>query len=127
ERGEGLGVEDGDGVGPAVGREPAAQVRGDGDAVDAGRVADLPFDLEGVGVEDVYLGVVGHIDAAAGGVHGQVVPAAVAGDRDRLDQVVRPGFRGQPGGGGQGEQCDRVAAHGVLGVGKGRPPDGTPP
>ena len=85
---ERLQVEDGDGVVPAVAGEAAAEVGGDGDAVNALGVGDRALHLAGVGVEDVHLVAVRDVNAAARVVHGEVIPAAVARHRDRLEQAV---------------------------------------
>ncbi len=68
--------------------KPRAEVGGDGDAVHARRRRDLADDGVLVHVDDDDLRGVRHVEAAGGGIDGQVVPAAFAADRDFLQLPV---------------------------------------
>src|SRR5580704_6366907 len=118
-----LEIEDGRGVGAAAADETASEVGGYRDAVDAGRVRDVAFNRVSVRVHDHDVSAVRDVDAAGVAVHRHVVPAVVAGDGDRFDDVITGGSRGRCRGGlGVHCECERGGyceqnvsfAHGVF-------------
>src|SRR6266852_598569 len=121
-----LDVEDGYIVRTAVTGEAAAEVGGDGDAVNALRVWDAANDFVRIRVQHNNLGGVRHVDATGVAVHIDVVPAAFAADGNGFDHFIT----GRAGGGGGGEQkcasgnceaecgrdcqnCDALVIHGT--------------
>ena len=55
----------------------------------AGGVGDLPDDGIFVEVDHHHLGAMADVEAPAGRIGGQVIPAAVAADGDLLEQTIR--------------------------------------
>src|SRR4029077_19469373 len=104
----------------------AAELGGDGYAVILLQAGDVGDKGARVGVDDLDLGAVGEIDAAGGGVYGDVVEVLAGGAFRRaegvfLEQVI--GARGGAGdrdGGEKSEQCgncdsaEAVSGHVVL-------------
>ena len=90
---EGGGVEDDELVGDSVGEE-AEGGGGDEDVVDVAEAGEGGDGLEGVEVDDVDVGGVGDVEAASGGVGGEVVPCACAGERDGSGEGVLLGVHG---------------------------------
>jgi hypothetical protein len=73
--------------------------------VDAGRVRDVADDLVGFEIDDRDVAGVRDVQPVRGAVDGQVVPAALAADRDLADDVVAG--RGDADGGAEDEATER--------------------
>ena len=97
ERFQRLQIEDGHVVGSPVAGEPAAQLRHNGDSVDALRVGDLADHFARIDVQDHGARAVGDVQPAGGIVQRQVVPTPAAADVDLLDDVVAFGRKGRGG------------------------------
>src|SRR6266849_4459246 len=96
---ESLEVEDSDGVGAAVAGEAAAEAGSKSDAMDALGVGDVADDGVGVRIENHYVRAARDVDAASVTVHVDVIPAALATERDGLDDVIA---------GTSGSRCGRA-------------------
>src|SRR6266849_662584 len=90
---QGFGIKDDGSIGAACADEAAAEVGGDGDAVNALRIGNVAFDGVSVGVHDHGVRAVRDVDAAGVAVDVDVVPAFIAGDRHGLDDVIAGGAR----------------------------------
>ena len=93
---EGLQIENGDIVIHAVAGKAAAEIAGDGDAVDAVGAGNGPNHFVGGGVDDFGLGGVGNVEAMIGAIDINVVPPAGAADLDFAHDLVS-GWRSDRG------------------------------
>src|SRR5271157_6309477 len=85
---ERLEIENGNGVGAAVARETAAEIRSDGDAVDPLRVGNVAHHRIGIGVEDHDMGATRDVKPAPVRVHLQIVPTSITTQNHFLDEVI---------------------------------------
>ena len=85
---QGLGVEDGHGVGATVADEAAAEFRRKRDAVHTGSVGNVAYHLAAGRIEHDDVGRARDVEAARAGVEGQVVPAALAAQGNFLEEVI---------------------------------------
>src|SRR6266850_1132681 len=118
-----LEVEDGYIVRTAVAGEAAAEVGGDGDAVNALRVWDAANDFVRIRVQHNNLGGVRDVDATGVAVHIDVVPAAFAANGNSFDQSITRRAGGgeqncaggicEPECGRNCENCDALVIHGT--------------
>ena len=84
-------VEDGYIVRTAVAGEAATEVGSDRDAMDALGVGDVANNGVGIRIENDDVRAARDVDAAGVTIHEDVVPAAVAADRDSLDDMIAAG------------------------------------
>ena len=85
-------------IGAAGADVAAVQFGRNGDAMDAGCVGDFAGDGVGGEVNDQHLRTVGDIEAVGIGIHGEIIPAAIASEGDFLQKmvgVIRPGGSGR--------------------------------
>jgi hypothetical protein len=88
DRGEGLEVEEGHRGALAVADEAAAEVVGDGDAVDSREIPHVPHGLAAVGVDHGDFRGVRDVEPPRRGVDGEIVPSPLASELDLLDDAV---------------------------------------
>ncbi len=88
---QGFQLEDGDVVGAAVADKAAIEFAGDGDTVHALGVRDIADHFAGVEIQNHDVGAVRDVQAAAGGVRGQVIPEAVTAEMNLLNDVITGG------------------------------------
>ena len=89
-------------IGFAIADEKAVQFGGDGNAMNTEGVGDFTGDGVRGKVNDQHLRAVGDIEAVGVGIHGEIIPAAIAGEGDFLQKMV--GFIRTGGSGRQREQ-----------------------
>src|SRR5262249_57524604 len=83
-----LQVEDRDGVAAAVADEALVEIRRDRDAVHAGRVGNVADHLVGVQIDHHDVGGVRDVEPPRGAVDREIVPAAIAADRNVAQDVI---------------------------------------
>src|SRR5467141_877671 len=93
-----LEIEDGYIVRTAVAGEAAAEIGSDGDSMDALGVGDVANNGVGVRIENDDVRAARDVDAAGVTINENVIPAAVAADRDGLDDVIAAGAGRRSGG-----------------------------
>src|SRR5262249_43019174 len=107
---EAFQLKDGDVVGLPIANEAAAQLRGHSNSVNALETGDGSLQVITVGVQDSDFGAVGNVHAPRGAIHGDIIPAAVAGYSDGLEQVVS-WSSGEDGSAGERDQRQRGQGH----------------
>lgn len=75
---EGLQIEDSGGASAPVAGESAAELRGDGNSVNALSVGDLPNHRKGIGIEDKDFCRVRNVDPPSVAVDTDVIPKSVS-------------------------------------------------
>ena len=88
-----LQIEDRQNVGLPVGNEALVEVVGNGDAVHAVQVGNLPHDLPRIRIDYFHRGAVGGVETPVDAIQGDVVPAAGAANLDLIDDLIT--FRGK--------------------------------